>query len=200
MNEQNPITHPTLPQCGPEQEQHNIIARPSQGQKRSRTETRSRHTWSKDDNIQLMKLYFQSNPSRTGYRRRLHSLWMDAQLFTRSEQQLADQARSIRNNNLLSDIELLEIQGSIPQDQACTSSERDPARGPSQKRRKTAQNTPPSHEGTPTVSQTIRHISLSPPAQLIIPQLLLKQSLLKHVMLLLILDHRLCKIMVFPVI
>ena len=162
MNEQNPLTHPTLPQCGPEQEQPNIIARPSQGQKRSRTETRSRHTWSKDDNIQLMKLYFQSNPSRTGYRRRLHSLWMDAQLFTRSEQQLADQARSIRNNNLLSDIELLEIQGSIPQDQAHSSSEFDSTRGPSQKRRKT-QNLPPPQEGIPTVSQTIRNIRQSVP-------------------------------------
>ena len=162
MNEQNPLTHPTLPQCGPEQEQPNIIARPSHGQKRSRTETRSRHTWSKDDNIQLMKLYFQSNPSRTGYRRRLHSLWMDAQLFTRSEQQLADQARSIRNNNLLSDIELLEIQGSIPQDQAHSSSEFDSTRGPSQKRRKT-QNLPPTQEGIPTVSQTIRNIRQSVP-------------------------------------
>ena len=110
-----PITSSALSQCGSEQEQHNTIVRPAQCQKKSRSETKSRHTWSKDDNKQLMKLYFQSNPSRSGYRRRLHSLWMDAQLFPRTEQQLADQARSIRVNNLLSDIELLEIQGSIPQ-------------------------------------------------------------------------------------
>ena len=164
MNEQNPSTHPTLPQCGPEQEQPNIIARPSQGQKRSRTETKSRHTWSKDDNIQLMKLYFQSNPSRTGYRRRLHSLWMDAQLFHRTEQQLADQARSIRTNNLLSDIELLEIQGSLPQDQLSPPSQRN-SHHLSQLSSQSTADLPQAQGGNPTISQTIRDIRQSVPVR-----------------------------------
>ena len=157
MNDQNPSTLPTLPQCGPEQDPNTTIARPSRGQKRSRTETKSRHTWSKDDNIQLMKLYYQSNPSRTGYRRRLHSLWMDAQLFPRSEQQLADQARSIRNNNLLSDIELLEIQGNIPQVEVFTPSHHDSSHTLSQQQSQATQNLAPSQRN-PTVSQTIRNI------------------------------------------
>ena len=60
-----------------------------------------------------MTLYYRSDPSKSGYRRRLHSLWKDANLFPRTEQQLADQARSIQQNNLLSDIDLLEIRGSV---------------------------------------------------------------------------------------
>ena len=157
MNDQNPSTQPTLPQCGPEQDPNTTIARPSRGQKRSRTETKSRHTWSKDDNIQLRKLYYQSNPSRTGYRRRHHSLWMDAPLFHRSEQQLADQARSIRNNNLLSDIELLEIQGNIPQVEVFTPPHQDSSHTLSHQRSQATQNLAPSQRN-PTVSQTIRSI------------------------------------------
>ena len=60
-----------------------------------------------------MTLNYRSDPSKSGYRTRLHSLWKDANLFPRTEQQLADQARSIQQNNLLSDIDLLEIRGSI---------------------------------------------------------------------------------------
>ena len=40
-------------------------------------------------------------------------MWKDANLFPRAEQQLADQERSIQQNNLQSDIDLLEIRGSI---------------------------------------------------------------------------------------
>ena len=61
----------------------------------------------------LMILYYRSDPSQSGYRSRHHSLWKDTNLFIRTEQQLADQARSIQQNNLLSDIDLLEIRGSI---------------------------------------------------------------------------------------
>ena len=108
---------PTLSQCGSEQEQpSNTIVPPARRQRKPRAENSTRHTWSKEDNIKLMKLYYQSVPSRSGYRKRLHSLWKDAGYFSSSEQRLADQARSIRNNNLLSDIELLEIQGTVPLD------------------------------------------------------------------------------------
>ena len=81
--------------------------------RKSRSERQSRHKWSDEDKKTLMKLYYRSDPSKPGYCRRLHSLWKDANLFPRTEQQLADQARSIQQNNLLSDIDLLEIRGSI---------------------------------------------------------------------------------------
>ena len=105
----NLTNSPTLPTNGSEQDQQQNIAQPARRERKARTETSTRHTWSKEDNIQLMTLYYQSQPSRSGYRRRLRSLWDDAGLFTCTEQRLADQARSIRNNNLLSDIELLGI-------------------------------------------------------------------------------------------
>ena len=81
--------------------------------RKTRSERQCRHKWSDEDKKMLMKLYYRSDPSKPGYRRRLHSLWKDANLFPRTEQQLADQARSIQQNNLLSDIDLLEIRGSI---------------------------------------------------------------------------------------
>ena len=146
---------PTLPQCGSEQDQPNTVIHPARRQKKARSETSTRHTWSKDDNKQLMKLYYQSNPSRSGYRRRLHSLWMDADLFPRSEQQLADQARSIRVNNLLSDIELLEIQGGLPQVESI----------PPHQESQVNQNQRSCDEHHPSVSQAIRNIrNAQPPA------------------------------------
>ena len=104
-----------------------------------------------------MKLYYQSNPSRSGYRRRLHSLWMDAQLFPRTEQQLADQARSIRVNNLLSDIELMEIQGSVPQ-LPPTPHHQGSQVLPSQQSSPPTEGTAPATENHSTVSQAVRHI------------------------------------------
>ena len=73
--------------------------------RKPRSERQSRHKWSDEDKKTLMTLYYRSDPSKSGYRRRLHSLWKDANLFPRTEQQLADQARSIQQNNLLSDID-----------------------------------------------------------------------------------------------
>ena len=81
--------------------------------RKPRSERQSRHKWSDEGKKTLMTLYYLSDPSKSGYRRRLHSLWKDANLLPRTEQQLADQARSIQQNNLLSDIDLLEIRGSI---------------------------------------------------------------------------------------
>ena len=88
-------------------------------------------------------------------------MWMDAQLFPRSEQQLADQARSIRNNNLLSDIELLEIQGSIPapQDQLSTpsNSQQNPSHTSPQQSSQESQSLS-QQQGNHTVSQAIRNL------------------------------------------
>ena len=67
-----------------------------------------------------MKLYHPSDPSRSGYRKKFHYVWNIARLFAiaSSVQRLADQARlrSIWNNNQLSDIKLLEIQGIVSVD------------------------------------------------------------------------------------
>ena len=116
-----------------------------------------------------MKLYYQSNPSRSGYRKRLHSLWNDAGLFPSSIQRLADQARSVRNNNLLSDIELLEIQGTVSVDMVDFTV--NDSNGDTRGAVRTVQNPfpsnhPPETGQAPSVSQRIRdirHSCASPP-------------------------------------
>ena len=164
------LTSPALPQCGSEQDQQpNTIAPPPRRQRKPRSEASTRHTWSKEDNIQLMKLYYQSNPSRSGYRKRLHSLWNDAGLFPSSIQRLADQARSVRNNNLLSDIELLEIQGTVSVDMVDFTV--NDSNGDTRGAVRTVQNPSPSNNPqetgqAPSVSQRIRdirHSCASPP-------------------------------------
>ena len=82
---------------------------------------------------------------------------MDAQLFPRTEQQLADQARSIRVNNLLSDIELMEIQGSIPQLPPAPHHQGSQVL-PSQQSSPPTEGTAPAPENPSTVSQAVRHI------------------------------------------
>ena len=104
-----------------------------------------------------MKLYYQSNPSCSGYRQRLHSLWTDADLFPRTEQQLAGQVRSIKTNKLLSDTELQEVQGSIPPiEPTRPQQESQVVVVPSQL--SGSSNEKDESEGPPTVSQTLRSI------------------------------------------
>ena len=154
----NKTNSPALPQCGPEQDHLTNTAPPTRRQKKARTETSTRHKWSKEENTQLMKLYYQSNPSRSGYRQRLHSLWTDSDLFPRTEQQLAGQVRSIKTNKLLTDIELQEvqeIQGSIPPiepNPPLQESLVEPSQLPGSSKRNDGPEDPP------TVSQTIRNI------------------------------------------
>ena len=42
--------------------------------RKPRSERQSRHKWSDEDKKTLMTLYYRSDPSKSGYRRRLHSL------------------------------------------------------------------------------------------------------------------------------
>ncbi len=86
------------------------------GQKKKRKEGRGRKAWTKDDNTTLMKLYFRSDPSRRGFRKRLFSLWQDEEMFPATEQRLADQARSIQQNTLLSDVGLMELMAAFKPD------------------------------------------------------------------------------------
>ena len=44
-----------------------------------------------------------------GYRQRMHRIWLERGLFPTSEQRICDQARAIRKNNWLTDIELESI-------------------------------------------------------------------------------------------
>ena len=68
-----------------------------------------RRKWTLDDNRRVMGCYYESNPSRNGYRRRMHELWISHGNFYVTEQRLVDQANQIRKRKWLSDLELKEI-------------------------------------------------------------------------------------------
>ena len=72
-----------------------------------------RMRWTNEDNTTLMELYYRSNPSGPGYRKRLHAMWNNEDLPTIKEGRLADQARAIRENAYLSDVELMEIRDRV---------------------------------------------------------------------------------------
>ena len=69
----------------------------------------TRTVWSKEVNKIVMKCFYMSEPTRRGYRKRMLAIWQEIGVFDISEQRLADQVRTIKNNNFLSTIELEEL-------------------------------------------------------------------------------------------
>ena len=55
-----------------------------------------RRKWSQEDNRRLMECYYQSTPSRNGYRKRMLQIWVEKRMFQVTEQRLVDQANQIR--------------------------------------------------------------------------------------------------------
>ena len=96
---------------------------PTPSQRTSTNHPTTRRKWSKADCRMVMTLYYESNPHSGGYIQRFHQLWKSHNMFECPGKRLADQARSIMRNNLLSDMELAEIRAtmSIPTDQSLTS-------------------------------------------------------------------------------
>ena len=74
---------------------------------------RVRRKWSQEDNRRVMECYYQSVPSRNGYRKRMLQVWVERGLFQVTEQRLVDQANQIRKKRWLSDLELEEIRRSV---------------------------------------------------------------------------------------
>ena len=74
---------------------------------------KSRTTWTKALNKIVMRCIFESNPNVRGYRQRMNKIWKEEGLFELSEQKLAGQARVIRTNGWLSEVELEEIRREI---------------------------------------------------------------------------------------
>ena len=60
-----------------------------------------------------MKCYIKSNPGTRGYRKRMTAIWREIGEFEVSEQRLADQARAIKLNGWLSDIEIEELKREV---------------------------------------------------------------------------------------
>ena len=81
-----------------------------------------RTKWSKELNKTVMECFYRSNPIDSDgkpirkYRQRMMREWKEHGMFDTTEQRLCDQARAIRKNGWLSELELEEIQRMISLD------------------------------------------------------------------------------------
>ena len=64
-------------------------------------------------NKYVMQFYFKSDPSKRNYRKRIHVIWNDIGGFKLTEQKLVGQARVIRTNKWLSELELEQLQRKV---------------------------------------------------------------------------------------
>ena len=86
----------------------------STGQQRGpgRQPATARVKWSRDVNKVVMKCYLKSNPMNEngipirGYRKCMCKVWQEIGPFESTEQRVCDQARAIRKNGWLSEIEI----------------------------------------------------------------------------------------------
>src|SRR6185436_18481265 len=70
--------------------------------------------WLPDDNKAVIECYFKADPSKRGYRQRMHQIWMEKYpQSTITEQRLADQRNVITRRKFLTVVEIEEIQRSI---------------------------------------------------------------------------------------
>ena len=77
------------------------------------TARRTRRKWSHEENRVVMECFYQSNPKKIGYRKRMHNLWMEQGMFVVTEQRLGDQNSQIIKKQWLSELELEAIRKSI---------------------------------------------------------------------------------------
>ena len=61
----------------------------------------------------VMRCYFKSDPSKRNCRERMYAIWNEIGGFEFTEQKLVGQARAIRGNEWLSDLELEQLQREI---------------------------------------------------------------------------------------
>ena len=61
----------------------------------------------------VMRCYFKSDPSKRNCRERMYAIWNEIGGFELTEQKLVGQARAIRGNKWLSDLELEQLQREI---------------------------------------------------------------------------------------
>ena len=75
--------------------------------------------WTVTENKEVMMCYFEADASQRGYRKRMHNIWLSKHPdSTISEQRLADQSNVIMRRNLLTSVEIEEIQRGLST-QAC---------------------------------------------------------------------------------
>ena len=65
--------------------------------------------WTKEENELVMRCFYQNDPTRREYQKRMIAIWREIGTFEITEQRLVDQARVIRTNEWLTEVELEEI-------------------------------------------------------------------------------------------
>ena len=99
---------------------------PAQQRGPGRNPTTARMKWSKEVNKVVMECFYRSEPFDVngkpirGYRQRMFREWRDRGMFEATEQRVCDQARAIRKNGWLSDLELEMIKRSIKEEEEGT--------------------------------------------------------------------------------
>jgi hypothetical protein len=117
VNEMSENVRQLSPSSGP------VVSQADHG-RQPMTGRAKRRKYSREDNREVMRCYFQSSPERLGYRKRLRDMWIHRGNFAVSEQRLSDQVRNIRKREWFTQVELDEIKGEVvPGAQAMTSQE-----------------------------------------------------------------------------
>ena len=72
-----------------------------------------RRRWTKEENKLMIRCFYQSDPTRRGYQKRMIAIWKEIVTFEIREQKLVDQEREgervIRTNKWLTEVELEDI-------------------------------------------------------------------------------------------
>ena len=72
-----------------------------------------RRRWTKEENKLEMRCFYQSDSTTRGYRKQMIAIWREIGTFEITEQRLVDQARVLRKNEWLIEVELEEIRKNI---------------------------------------------------------------------------------------
>ena len=72
-----------------------------------------RRRWTKEENELVMRCFYQNDPTRRGYQKRMIAIWREIGTFEITEKRLVDQTRVIRTNEWLTEVELEEIRRKI---------------------------------------------------------------------------------------
>ena len=75
----------------------------------SEVEMMVRRRWTKEVNKLVIRCFYKTNPNRGGYRKRMIAIGKEIGTSEITEQRLVDQARVIRTNEWLTEVELEEI-------------------------------------------------------------------------------------------
>ena len=94
---------------------HGVLDSASTGRHQATDQTKERIKCEKAVNKIVIECCIRSEPTKRRYRQRMKKIWDEIGVFPVTEQRLADQARQLRTNQWLTDIEIEEIRRKLEQ-------------------------------------------------------------------------------------